>query len=233
MAIAPNVILRGTLEFFWSEAPGGPTPDPDAYVQLALHGYGSQIPRVSGQALFQGATSTDVQMQSGAEAGGFEFFVYSNDMIEPPGTYYTLTTKNGNGDALQINAYRFIGAGNYDMSTVIPYDPNQPPPPLPPLITNLLLVVPWSDPMEFPGDVYTSFRTTLTGDVTSSTAPDTVQGNLYTFIIFQDAVGGHKFTWPSNTINASPINPAPNGLTVQTFVMGLSDLAAIGPATWI
>jgi hypothetical protein len=199
-------------------------------VDVMLCGYGSQIPRVNGLALV--ARITTASLPAAAD-GTFMFELAGNDSIIPAGTYYTITIRDENGDIAQVNAYRFLGSGTYDLTLIDPYDPNQPPPPVPPLITNMLLVVPWSDPMEFPGDVYTSFRTTLTGDVTSSTAPDTVQGNLYTFIIIQDATGGHAFSWPPNCYNASPINPNPNGITVQTFVMGLNNLIPIGAATWM
>lgn len=200
-------------------------------VEVQLCGYGSQVPRVNGIALIARLTCDDIAV---AANGTFSFGVHGNDEISPAGTYYTVTIRNANGDIAQVNAYRFIASGNppYDLNLIDPYDPNQPPPPLPPLITNLLLVVPWSATPAFPGDVYTAFRVTLTGAVTSSTAPDTVQGNLYTFIIAQDAIGGHPFAWPANCVNASPINPDPNGFTVQTFVMDTSNLRAIGPATW-
>jgi hypothetical protein len=198
-------------------------------VDVMLCGYGSQVPRVNGQSLVARITTTGL---TAAADGTFEFECAGNDVIVPAGTYYTVTIRDENGDIAQVNAYRFIGSGSYDLTLTDPYDPNQPPPPLPPLITNLLLVVPWSATPDFPGDTYTTFRITLDGDVTSSTASGTVQGNLYTYIIFQDGVGGHLFTWPLNFINAGPVNPNPGGLTVQTFVMGLSSLAAIGPATW-
>lgn len=199
-------------------------------VDVMLCGYGSQVPRVNGESLVARISTTALPA---ASDGTFTFECAGNDTIVPIGTYYAITIRDENGDIAQVNAYRFIGSGSYDLSLTDPYDPNQPPPPLPPLITNLLLVVAWSAEMEFPGDIYTTFRTTLSGDVTSSTAPDTVQGNLYTFIIIQDATGGHEFSWPPNFNNASPVNPKPNGITVQTFVMGLSNLIAIGAATWM
>jgi hypothetical protein len=200
-------------------------------VDVMLCGYGSTVPRVNGQSLV--AQITTQQIEAGAD-GTFEFVVAGNDIIVPAGTYYAVTIRDENGDIAQVNAYRFLtSTASYDLTLIDPYDPNQPPPPLPPLITNLLLVLPWSATMEFPGDTYTAFRTTLTGDVTSTTAPDTVQGNLYTFIIQQDAAGGHAFSWPTDFLNASPINPNPNGLTVQTFVMGIANLIAISAATWL
>jgi hypothetical protein len=199
-------------------------------VDVMLCGYGSQVPRVNGDSLVARISTTALPA---ASDGTFTFDCAGNDSIVPIGTYYAITIRDENGDIAQVNAYRFIGSGSYDLGITDPYDPNQPPPPLPPLITNLLLVVPWSAEMEFPGDIYTTFRATLSGDVTSSTAPDTVQGNLYTFIIIQDATGGHAFSWPPNCYNASPVNPKPNGITVQTFVMGLSNLIPIGAATWM
>jgi hypothetical protein len=195
-----------------------------------LCGYGSQNPRINGVGVFTGLRTVDLVIDP--LTGAFTVELYGNDLIVPGGTYYVFTFANENGDIIQVNAYRFIDGQTYDLNLIDPYDPNQAPPPLPPLITNQLLVVPWSADMEFPGDVYTAFRTTLTGDVTSSTAPDTVQGNLYTFIIQQDAVGGHAFTWPTNLVNATPINPNPNSRTVQTFVMATSNLYPISSGTW-
>jgi hypothetical protein len=198
-------------------------------VDVMLCGYGSQVPRVNGESLVARITTIDL---SAASDGTFTFVCAGNDSIVPAGTYYAITIRDENGDIAQVNAYRFIGSGSYDLGLTDPYDPNQPPPPLPPLITNLLLVVPWSETMDFPGDIYTSYRVNLTGDVTSSTASDTVQGNLYTYIIQQDSVGNHAFTWPEDFLNPSPINPAPNGFTVQTFVMGVTHLIPVGAAIW-
>ena len=203
----------------------------EGQVTVQLCGYGAMVPRANGTGLFGSVSTLPADVPVSA-AGLFTFEVTGNDAISPVGTYYTVTVSDANGDIVQVNAYQFLGQQSYDLNLIDPFDPTQPLPPLPPLITNLLLVVPFSATPEFPGDVYATFRITLNGDVTSSTAPDTVQGNLYTFIIIQDAVGGHAFTWPTNFINPSPINPDPNGGTVQTFVMGLNDLVAIGPATW-
>jgi len=198
-------------------------------VDVQLCGYGSQVPRMNGVALVGRLTQNVVALGDGS----FTFTVYGNDQISPVGTYYTVTVKDNNGDIAQVNAYRFLNnTSSYDLNVIDGYDPNQPTPPLPPLVTNLLLVVPWSAAPVFPGDTYTTFRITLAGDVTGATMPNTVQGNLYTFIIFQDTTGGHLFTWPTNISNATPVNPKPNGGTVQTFVRGLSSLVPIGPATW-
>lgn len=197
-------------------------------IDIQLCGYGSQVPRVNGESLVGRLTSSMPTDSTGV----FQFDCFGNDQISPVGTYYTITVRNENGDIAQVNAYRFLGGNTYDLTLIDPYDPNQPPPPLPPLITNQLLIVPWSNPINFPGDVYTAFKVILAGDITSSTISDTVQGNLYTFLIQQDATGNHAFTWPPNVLNPSPINPNPTGFTVQTFVMGQLELISIGPATW-
>jgi hypothetical protein len=222
--MAQPITVTGTISAAANDA------QVEGSVDVMLCGYGSQVPRVNGVSLVGRITTTNILADVG---GNFVIQLAGNDQIAPVGTYYTVTIRDENGDIAQVNAYRFLSTSlTYDLNLIDPYDPNQPPPPLPPLITNQLLVVPWSADMEFPGDVYTSYRVTLTGDVLTTTAPDTVQGNLYTFILQQDATGGHAFPWPANFINASPINPDPNGFTVQTFVMGLADLIPISAASW-
>lgn len=233
MAISPNVSLTGTLDYFWTDSTGVPSGDPQASIEFGLHGYGSQIPRVAGQALFQDA-SIDIKVQpEGDQAGEFELMFYSNDIIQPPGTYYTLTTLNGNGDILQINAYRFIGSGQYDASLLEPYDPNQPPPPLPELVSHELLVIGANWNMVFPGDTFTTFQTTIGGDITEPTTENMVPGNLYTFIIVQDGTGGHLFVWPPTMFNATPVNSEASSMTIQTFVCdGTGNLYAIAGGTY-
>ena len=233
MATTPDVTLVGRLDTILGTDTAGNPPVTGVVVggsvSIQLAGFGSQIPRMPADGMFARITDEPEVLESGY----FTAFLFNNTLIEPEGTYYAVTITDENGDIVQTNAYRFTTPGYYDISLQVPYDPNQPPPPLPPLITNLLLVVPWSATPEFPGDVYTSFRIMLTGDVTSSTAPNTAQGNLYTFIIVQDPTGGHAFTWPPNFINAGPINTDPNAITVQTFVMGLSNLAAVSAPMWL
>jgi hypothetical protein len=166
--------------------------------------------------------------------GEFTFTVVSNDEIQPAGTYYTVTLKDANGDIAQVNAYMFLGDNDYDLDDVDPFDPSQPMPPLPPLIINQLLIVPWSPTPNFPGDQYLTWAINLTGDVTSSTVSGLVAGNLYTMMILQDSIGGRQFTWAPQFLNATPVNPKPNGITIQTFVAWATGgpLLPIGPATY-
>lgn len=212
-----------------SPVPGG-TPV-DATLDVALCGYGSQIPRSPDFALMGRLTEQNIPVDADGE---FTFTVVPNDEIQPAGTYYTVTLKDANGDIAQVNAYMFLGDNDYDLDDVDPFDPSQPMPPLPPLIINQLLIVPWSPTPNFPGDQYLTWAINLTGDVTSSTVSGLVAGNLYTMMILQDSIGGHQFTWAPQFLNATPVNPKPNGITIQTFVAWATGgpLLPIGPATY-
>jgi hypothetical protein len=200
-------------------------------VEVMLCGYGSRVPRINGEALVARITDDDIEIDG---EGEFNFTVPFNDEISPAGTYYAITIKDENGDIAQVNAYRFTSdKPSYDLNLIDPYDPNQPPPPLPPLITNQLLLVAAENGMIFPGDTYTAFKTTLSGDVDFFTVEDMIPGNLYTFIIVQDATGNWLFVWPANVHNAVPVDPEPNSTTIQTFVADeTGQLWAIGPGTW-
>lgn len=198
-------------------------------VEVALCGYGSQVPRINAQSLGSRITDDEVAINSD---GTFEFSVIGNDEIVPLNTFYTVVIKDENGDIAQINAYRFLsGTPTYDLNLIDPYDPNQPPPPLPPIIVNQLLIVPYTTNPVFPGDQYASWQLTLYGDAWP-TFTNLVDGNLYTIIIIQDANGQHTVNWPANIYNTTLINPQPNGMTVQTFVAVSNELYPIGAATY-
>ena len=215
--------------------PGG-TPV-DATLDVALCGYGSQVPRVPGYALMGRLTEQNITVD---EDGNFTFTVAGNDEVVPAGTYYTVTVRDANGDIAQVNAYQFIGGITYDLSIAQPYDPNQPPPPLPPLITNMLLIVPWSNTAVFDGSTYTTWFIELAGDTLAPSLQNLVPGNLYTFIIKQDDAGNHLYYWqspsptdPGHAYNGAAINMEPDSMTIQTFVCDAAyNLYAIAGATY-
>lgn len=184
-------------------------------VVIALCGYGSQVPRLEGMAMFARVTMEDIETDSD---GMFEAEVPGNDVIAPPGTYYTITVKNSNGDVVQTNAYLFLDDNDYHLENTPPFDPALPMMPLPPLIFNELLIVADSFAMNFDGTTYTAFKTTLHGDVTAATFTNMVPGNLYTFIIVQDGTGGWEFHWGANVHNGTMVKHKANAQTIQTFV---------------
>lgn len=199
-------------------------------VEVALCGYGSQVPRLNAAAL--GARVMDDTVEVGTD-GSFEFDVIGNDLIVPQGTYYTVTIKNENGDITQVNAYVFLSTtGDYDLDTTPPFDPSATAPPtIPPPLANLLLTIGYDPAAVFPGDTYTSWQMWLTGDCAPQFT-NLVDGNLYTVILYQDDVGSHQFLWPDNVFNGITIDPEPNSTTVQTFVATSGNLYAIAPGTW-
>jgi hypothetical protein len=216
--------ITGKLEDILGEAEGGS-------IEVALCGYGSQVPRANGQALISKPSAAE----TGGTDGTFTQELTGNDEIVPAGTYYTITVKDKNGDIVQVNAYVFLGGGTYDLDVTDPFDPSQPTPPLPPLIINQLQIVVPTTGMIFDGDSgYTAFKTVLPGPVTAPVFQNMVPGNLYTFIIGMDGTGGWAFVWPANVHNAALVNPSPNGTTVQTFVANEDgSLWAIGPGAWL
>jgi hypothetical protein len=188
-------------------------------VVFALCGYGPRNPRLGsnkGDITFARVTTVDLDVGSD---GTFTVDVPGNDIIEPPGTYYTVTVKDSNGDVVQTNAYVFLGDTAYILEDLVPFDPSLPMMPVPPLIIDELLVLTGNDTMTFDGNVgYTAFKTTLTGNVLHANFQDMVPGNLYTFIILQDGTGGWQFNWGATVHNGTMVKHDPNARTIQTFV---------------
>jgi hypothetical protein len=238
MAVAPDVHLFGKLDNVVSATAAISEPELGS-IEIALCGYGSQIPHIPNEAMFGKITQPVGMTSSAQDLGTFSAYLYSNPLIQPPGTYYTVTVKDANGDTVQVNAYRFNSAGDFDLDSLQPYDPNLPPPPLPAPITNMLLLVGENaGAPNFDGGQYTAWKITLTQDIPGAYLTNIIPGNLYTFIIVQDAVGGHYFNWPSgpppaNLHNAAFVAMQPNATTIQTFIADeFEDLYAIGPGTY-
>ena len=208
--------------------------DPAATIEFTLCGYGSQNPHAVGTGQSVG-TLTGVKAEADVAEGTaiFTIQLIGNDLIYPPGTYYTATTRDSNGDVLQCNAYRFEDGQTYDLDYLPPIDPNLPPYPIPPPLSDQIIIVPSGPAPVFDGSVFTAWQFVLTEDATAATVTGCVPGNLYTFLILQDATGGHKFTWPSNVGNATLIDPAPSSRTIQTFIADANgNLVAVAPGTY-
>jgi hypothetical protein len=79
-------------------------------------------------------------------------------------------------------------------------------------------VVAFSATPTFDGSSSLSFITTLTGDVTGPVFSGGVSGQIYTFMIKQDAIGSHSFAWPANVQGGGVIDPTPNAVNIQSFM---------------
>lgn len=75
------------------------------------------------------------------------------------------------------------------------------------------------------------FRITLTGDASAQplTAVGIIPPGIVTWEITQDNVGGHLFTWPSNSTGGAPIGLAAGQVTTQMFIWNGTTAEAIGP----
>jgi hypothetical protein len=218
--MAPGLTLTGNLE----NVAGGAVENGTVVLQLC--GFGSQIPRVPNTNLLGRIKSDPITVDAG---GFFSTQIYGNDVILPAGTYYTLMVTNDNGDIVQINAYVFTGTGEINLADKPPINPIDPPPPL----DNQLVMVPSGPTPNFPGDAGLSFQMTLNQNVTLSTFTNGVEGNLYTFILLQDSVGGWEMTWPTNLDNGCSLILSPFTATTQTFVcVSGGRLLAIAPGMW-
>jgi hypothetical protein len=90
-------------------------------------------------------------------------------------------------------------------------------------------------PILFNANTTLCFIVNLHSSVTEASIRNIIPGGLYTFIFHQDATGQHTFTWPSQCVNAIPVNPSPDSTTIQNFIgqEGGGSMAANLPGTWI
>lgn len=82
--------------------------------------------------------------------------------------------------------------------------------------------------MQFNGAINNVFQVTLTTNVTAPTFVGGVQGQLYAFILEQDATGSRVFNWPGNVNGGGLIDTTPNSTNVQLFIW---DGTALQPVT--
>jgi hypothetical protein len=70
---------------------------------------------------------------------------------------------------------------------------------------------------------------TLTDDVTAATIINPGDGQTVSFLICQDATGGHIFTWPSNVLGGMQVGTLPGKCSAQSFVSDGTKLYATSP----
>ena len=89
--------------------------------------------------------------------------------------------------------------------------------------------VPFSPTPSFDVSVAPTQSMSLTGDVNGSTVVNLRDGQTVSFLICQDTVGGHAFTWPSNMVGGMQVGMVAGTCSAQTFVSDGVKLYATGP----
>ena len=200
----------------------------DGYLQVQLHAFGNQVPAVAGTAFLARTKPAKIEADG---TGTVNFAVHGNDTITPAGTYYTVAVLDSNGTVIQVNAYRFTGSspGSIDLSTLTPFDPTEV---VPLTLTDTLVLVPYAPGVLFDGTAGLTFDLTLSGPLTLN-CPTPVPGNLYTFILTQDGIGGHPAPWAATMRGGGDVLTVPGSTTIQMFV-ARSDgsMDAVGPVMY-
>ena len=75
------------------------------------------------------------------------------------------------------------------------------------------------------------FSITLTGNVTSSTLSNAIDGRVVYFNICQDATGDRTFTWPASVLNAPTIGSAASVCTSASFIYDGTNWREIAPSS--
>lgn len=91
------------------------------------------------------------------------------------------------------------------------------------------VVVPFSPTPNFDVSAAPTQSVTLTGDVTAPTVTNLSDGQTVSFLVCQDSLGGHAFTWPQNVLGGMQVGNVPGTCSAQTFVSDGSRLYATTP----
>jgi len=103
------------------------------------------------------------------------------------------------------------------------------------VLPRALTEVPYSATPTFdcsPSSGLLTFQMALSGDVTAPVVINQSSAQVVTFLITQQGVGGHAFTWPSNVHNAAAISTTPGSTTSQSFTVDATgNMYPISPNT--
>ena len=109
-----------------------------AKLRIALCGYGPAVPRVAGGVVIAKPGPFDIT----STTGGISIALWGNDVITPPGTYYSIMVLDGDDNVVQCGMYVFTGTGITDLSNAV-----QIVQPMPPQIFSLVaLAAPGTTP---------------------------------------------------------------------------------------
>jgi len=93
------------------------------------------------------------------------------------------------------------------------------------------LIVTFSATPTFNATLSSSFKITLTANVTSSTLTNATAGQILTFQIVEDNVGGRTWTWPTNFKGAMTLTTTANAINTQIFYFDGTNAFALAPGT--
>lgn len=91
--------------------------------------------------------------------------------------------------------------------------------------------VPFSSTPVFDPQAGTTMALKLTGDVSSATVVNLLDGIQVAFLICQDNQGGHQFSWPSNVSGGMRIGTSARTCSAQQFVSDGKGLYATSPGS--
>jgi hypothetical protein len=80
----------------------------------------------------------------------------------------------------------------------------------------------------FDAGTASTFKMTLSGDVSSATLANASAGQMVSFVLCQDAAGNHNFAWPSNVKGGMAVGLQPNKCSAQAFVYDGTQAWALG-----
>jgi hypothetical protein len=106
-------------------------------VIFQLCNYGPNVPYISGSNLLCKVRPLIVPVDIN---GKFSQPIYGNDVISPPGTYYTLSVNDEENNRVQTQAYKLTGTGSIDISALPPYNPVNPIPALQFMATDFIAI---------------------------------------------------------------------------------------------
>jgi hypothetical protein len=121
MSTPPQLTVTGTLLDIFGNVDNG------SGVIFQLCNYGPNVPYIPGSNLLCKTRPLIVSVDA---LGKFSQLIYGNDVISPPGTYYTLSVNDEESNRIQTQAYRLTGTGSVDIANLPPFNPVNPVPAL-------------------------------------------------------------------------------------------------------
>lgn len=146
--------------------------------------------------------------------------VWGNAELSPDGTFYTaqlFSGANGTGSNLSTATW-IIGPSAPYSGTLFPNVLVLPPVSFVGAVVFPGTTVSFSATPNFNAASFSTFKMTLTGNVTSSTLTGAATDQLIVFEITQDGIGSHTFAWPANVQNPPTIKSAAGAKTVVAFI---------------